>query len=180
MNQPSTRPQLEVQWIQPKSFVQQYELREYGTLAGTLTFHGLASTRATAEIHHGTWTFEQAGILDDRVLVHDVCSGLEVAVFEPRLLGDGTLTLVDGRRLTWESTNFWGSEWRFMDELGNQPVAFKSGVANSRFRDLFKAQATVSLDRTGWSQAELCLLTALGWYLILLRQRQAAVVVTAT
>jgi hypothetical protein len=138
------------------------------------------STRVTVESRHGSWTFEEAGILDQRVLVRDRNSGVQVAVHEPKILGDGTLALADGRRLSWQSTNFWATNWRFVDELGHHSVVFTDGVAGSGLRNIFKSQATVSLDPTGWRPSELMLLMTLGWYLILMRRKKTVVVAATT
>ena len=37
--------------------------------------------------------------------------------------------------LAWESTNFWGTNWGFVDEAGYQLVAFIDGVRGARLRD---------------------------------------------
>lgn len=176
----TTTPCLE--WRQPKTFADWYELHSEDQVLGTLTFPSLLSTLATAETVVGSWTLEEAGILDQRVLVRDAGSGLELAVFYPNLMGDGTVELRDGRRLRWEATNFWATNWRFVDELGNEPVSLRSGRASARLRDLLKNEATLEVmdnSHSGWDASEILLLAAMGWYLMIRRQQKTVVVATA-
>jgi len=168
------------EWVQPKTCEDHFELRAGDELVATLTWKRMLSNLAEAQTAHGAWTLEQLGILNQRVEARQSGTGAVVATYYPGLMGNGVLLWADGRKLKWEPTNFWRSNWAYFDGAGRQPVALLEGVQGARWRDALKTQFTVLVDEAGWTLAELALLAALGLYLIIWHRRSAAGAVAAT
>jgi hypothetical protein len=169
-----------LEWVQPRSLEHYFELRSKDDLVATLGWESMLSYLARVETAHGTWTLELLGILNQRVEVREADTQLLVGDYYPGLMGNGVLELADGRKLKWESTNFWGTDWAFFDGSGCQTVVLREGVAGARWRDMLKTQYTVSMDEAGWTPEELALLAALGLYLIIWQRQAAAGAVAAS
>lgn len=169
-----------LEWVQPKTLVDYFELWAGEDLLATLTWKSMLSNLVQLETAQGTWTLEQLGILNQRVEARESGTAQVVATYYPGLMGNGVLQWADGRELKWEPTNFWRSDWAYFDGAGRQPVALREGVAGARWRDALKTQFTVSLDGAGWTPAEQALLAALGLYLIIWQRQAAAGAVAAT
>jgi hypothetical protein len=169
-----------LEWTQPRVFDRLFELREGETPVGTLVWEGVLSRLATADTCLGSWEIEEIGLVSRTVEVREAGLGRLVATFSARLMGDGTLEFADGRRLRWESLNFWATDWCFIDDAGMQPVLLEEGVADAGWRDMFKMQYTVTLERSAYSAQEQVMLAALGLYLIFQRRQTAGATTAAT
>jgi hypothetical protein len=167
-------------WVQPKTFVRWFELRAPDDEpAATLRFETALGTLATAESAEGRWTFKRVGFLNVRVTVREVGSETNLAVYEPKLWGDGVLRFPDGRTYEWKAMNFWGTQWCFADAQGQVVFAFKPERDRPKLSELFKTQADVEVGPAGQGLAELALLVLLGWYLVILQQDDAAAAAAA-
>ncbi len=102
-----------------------------------------------------------------------------MAIYQPKLWGDGSLEFPDGRVFHWKSTNFWVTRWGFADSGENLLFVLKPGVDKPKLSDLFKTQAIVEIDPRGRALAELPLLVLLSWYLMILHQDDAAATTAA-
>ena len=165
----------QLEWTQPRVFDRLFELHEGQAPVGALVWEGALSRLATANTCVGSWEIEEVGLLSRTVEVREASTGRLVATFVAKLMGDGTLEFADGRLLRWESLNFWATDWCFIDDKGMQPVLLEEGVAGAGWRDVFKTQYTVTLERSGYSAPEQVMLSALGLYLIVQRRQAAAV-----
>jgi hypothetical protein len=170
----------DLEWLQPKALERRYELQAGPAQLAALTFKSAWGTLATAETADGTWTFKRVGFLNPRVTVRAAGSPDDLAVYQPKFWGDGTVTFADGVAFRWQPANFWATEWTFSWAGDVRIVRFKSGVDKAKLSDLFKTQAMVELEPDEWIQPFVPLLTALGMYLIVLHQHDAAGVVAAT
>ena len=175
----STVVGMQLHWIQPKTFERWFELRVGESLFATLCFEKAFGTLATAESADGSWTFKRVGFLNPRVTVREVGAEANLAIYQPKFWGDGSLEFPDGRVFHWKSTNFWGTQWGFADSGENLLFALKPGVDKPKLSDLFKTQAIVEIDPRGRALAELPLLVLLGWYLMILHQDDAAATTAA-
>ena len=115
-----------LEWTQPRVFDRFFELREGQTPVGTLVWEGVLSRLATADTCLGSWEIEEIGLLSRTVEVRETSTGSLAATFAASLMGDGTLEFAYGRRLRWESLNFWATDWCFVDEAGMQPCSKKA------------------------------------------------------
>ncbi|KPL23063.1 MAG: hypothetical protein AMJ93_05565 [Anaerolineae bacterium SM23_84] len=166
-------------WVQPKTFDRWFELRAGDDLIATLGWHTSCGSLAAAESADGRWTFKRVGFLNPRVTIREAGSELDLAVFWPRWLGDGSLEFAYRRTFRWQATDFWGTHWCFTDADGTPLVAFKPGAEKARLSDLFKNQAMVEIHPQGRDARELPILVLLGWYLMILRQEDAAAAAAA-
>ena len=170
----------QLEWTQPRVFDRLFQLREGQSPVGTLVWEGVLSRLATVDTVLGSWEIEEIGLLSRAVEVRDASTGRLVATFMAKLMGDGTLEFADGRLLSWESLNFWATDWCFIDETGMQPVMLEEGVTDSSWRDMFRMQYTATLERSGCSAREQVMLAALGLYLIYQRRQTAGATTAAT
>ena len=161
-------------WVQMKTGVRSFELRtEESDVIATLRFEKLGGTLATAEMSGESWTFKRVGFFNPRVTVRQ--SGLEenIAIYEPRFWGDGTLRSGDGREFEWKSTNFWSTEWAFLTSEGMAVFTFRP-AREKKWKDIFKTQAMVDVENDGWREKNLGLLLSFGWYLVIMHEEEAA------
>jgi hypothetical protein len=176
----STVVAMPLYWIQPKTFERRFELRAGDSLIATLCFETAFGTLATAESADGSWTFKRVGFLNPRVTVREVGVDTNLAVYQPRFWGDGSLEFRDGRVYRWRATNFWGTQWGFADSDENQLFALKPGVDKPKLSDLLKTQALVEIEPQGHTLPELPLLVLLGWYLMILHHDDTAAIAATT
>ena len=169
-----------LEWLQPKTLEHYFELQAGPAQLATLAFHSAWGTLATAETADGTWTFKRVGFLNPRVTVRVAGSPDNLAVYQPKFWGDGTVTFADGVAFRWQPTNFWATEWAFTLAGDATLVRFKSGAEKTRLSDIFKTQALVEVEPDEWIQPFVPLLVTLGMYLIILHQQDAAGAVAAT
>ena len=165
-------------WVQPKTFERRFELRAEQSILATLTFHSEFGTLATAEVDRVKWTYKRVGFLNPRVTVREVGSEANLAVYQPRFWGDGTLSFALGATFHWKPVNFWATDWAFMDSTDKVLLAFKPGSEKSKLSDIFKTQAALEIEPLAASLAQLPLLATLGWYLLILHQEDAAATAT--
>ena len=169
-----------LEWLQPKTLEHCFELLAGPAQLATLTFHSAWGTLATAETTDGAWTFKRVGFLNPRVTVRVAGSSDNLAVYQPKFWGDGTLTFAGGVAFRWQPTNFWATEWAFTGAGDIPLVRFKSGAEKTRLSDILKTQAVVELEPDESIRPFVPLLVALGMYLIILHQQDAAGAVAAT
>ena len=169
-----------LEWLQPKTLEHYFELQAGPAQLATLTFHSAWGTLASAETADGAWTFKRVGFLNPRVTVRVAGSPDNLAVYQPRFWGDGAVTFADGTAFRWQPINFWATEWAFTGTGDTPLIRFKSGAEKQRLSDMFKTQAVVEIESDELIRPFLPLLVALGMYLIILHQQDAAGAVAAT
>ena len=86
----------ELSWHQPKGLRRHFELRIGDEVLATLRWETNFGSLATAETAEGRWTFKRVGFWRPKVTVRAAGSDADLAVFEPRWTGSGTLTLASG------------------------------------------------------------------------------------
>jgi len=149
---------------------QDYELHEGEEVVGTLTFRSGFGTLATADTGDGAWTFKRVGFWQNRVTIRASSSDSDLAVFErDTWASGGSLLMADGRRFN-ATTSLWRSKLEFRTASDEPLVRFEpDGV--------FRQSAAVEILPAGLRLAELPLLVTFGWYLVVMLNRDAAVVV---
>jgi hypothetical protein len=162
-------------WGEPKVLEKSFELRsEREELVATLGFHSAFGSLAEAVTAHGTWTFKRVGFFSPRVTLRVQGEETDLAVYQPKMLGGGTLIWADGACLQWVPGNFWQTEWTFADSAQRPVVQFAPGPSPSGLSDIFKTRATVTVQPSGLGVDQLALLAALGFYLIVLHGQDAS------
>ena len=168
-----------IQWTQANTFRRSYELRSENDLLGTLAFRSAFGTFATAETADGKWTFKRVGFLNPRVTVRPEGGEEDAGLYQPKIWGDGVLTLQGGPTFAWKPTNFWQTNWAFIDAEQCHVMDFTAGVDNKKLRDIFKVQCTVALADVSSCRSWVPLLVPLGMYLLILHHDDAAATTAA-
>jgi hypothetical protein len=168
------------EWIQPKLSIPAFHLRSGEELFASLTFRSMFGTLATAQASEGSWTFKRVGFLNPRVTVRVAGAEDDLAVYHPKVWGDGNLTFASGRAFVWKPTNFWATDWAFSDVHGATLLRLMSGVEKEGLRDLLKDQATLTLLPDSAGVDEVPILACLGMYLLILHRVDTAAAVAAT
>jgi hypothetical protein len=166
-------------WVQPKACERRYELRSGQELFATLSWEVGGGAVATAASAGSCWTFKQVGLHNRHVTVREAGTGMNVAVYRPRWLGDGSVQFSDGRVYRWRSEDFWATHWCFHDNSGNALLSFQRRVEHVSQSALFRAPALVEVHSVGLALAELPLLMLLGWYVLIFRQQAVDAVARA-
>jgi len=172
--------QSNAEWIQPETFERFYVLRIGTVRLASLAFRSSFGTLAVAETAEGRWTFKRVGFLNPRVTVRMADEQDDVAVYYPKLWGDGVLIFDNGTSLAWKPVNFWRTEWVFTDSAGGLLMKLNLGRANEKLSDIFKTQATVEMSSADASRHLLSILAPLGLYLLILHREDAAATTAAT
>ncbi len=153
-------------WSRPRILTRRWELKAGDDVLATLDSLGLLGGGAKASTATGRWRLHHVGLLRGRLEVLDEAGTEVVATFRPGWFGAGTLEW-GRRRLRWHRDDFWGRRWEFVDENGLSLVAFTRRPA------FVRSTTTVEPTEAGRGCAELPLLVALGFQLLLVMQRQA-------
>jgi hypothetical protein len=161
-------------WVQPRTFERWFELRAGDQVVATLGWETSCGTLARGTTADGSWTFKRVGFLNPRITVRQSGFEVDMAVFWPRWMGDGTLESASGAAFRWQSTNFWGTDWMLTASDGTPLLTLKEGSKEGRLSDMFKTQSLVEIHHEAGDVLELSVLVLIGWYLMILRQDDAA------
>lgn len=154
-------------WTRPKVFRRLYELRAGDDLVATLESPSLFSSAAIATTSDGQSLLRHTGLLRGRVLLTDLAGGEPRIRFQPGWFGAGTVHCSDGGEWTWKRSDFWGRTWCFESASGTPLLSFVRRPA------WFRTAVAVEPSPEARRLAELPDLALLGFYLLLLMQRQA-------
>lgn len=154
-------------WTQPARSKQAFELRATSDVVATLQFE--RASLATGEAAEQGWTFKREGFWHPQITVRLAGSDANLAVFKPAWTGGGMLELPEGRVLKFSAANFWHSQFSWLDPSGKPLVQFKSHPG------LLRMEGQLDIAPDAIALSELPLLVVLGWYLLILFARDAAV-----
>jgi len=166
----------ELRWRQPEASRRRYTLQREGsdTPLATLDWRSFWGTFATATMGATSWTFKRTGFLRPRVTVRLAGSDDDLATFDANWHGGGTLSVAGGATFVWKAAHFWHSQWSWQDTTGAELLHF----ANRQ--GFIRQGATVAIVPEAAQLPELELLTALGWYLLILAANDSAATTAAT
>ncbi|MFN8588456.1 MAG: hypothetical protein U0704_11735 [Candidatus Eisenbacteria bacterium] len=153
-------------WNRPSVGRRHWELRSGDDLVATLDQVSLLGSRMAAATAAGARELRHEGWLRGRIRLTDA-EGATIAVFQPSWFGRGRLELAGGGALEWARADFWGRRWAFRDANGLDQVRFV------RRPSWFRSTTTVEVSDAGRQRPELADLTLVGFYLLLMMQRQA-------
>lgn len=156
-------------WIRPQVFRRLYELRSGDEVLATIESRALFNSAAIATSSQGRSLLRHAGLLRGKVLLSsEDATGIRLT-FKPGWFGAGVAHSAGGLEWHWKRVDFWGRSWRFEDLSGNPVLSFV------RRPSWFRASVSVEPSEYARSLSELSDLALLGFYLLLLMQRQAHV-----
>ena len=156
----------DLKWVQRSARKPAYELRSGEEVIGSLVWQ--RSSLAVGEMADRRWTIKREGFWHPRVTVRLADSELNTAVFHPSWSGGGIVELTSGRVLRFHAANLWRSKWEWQETEAEALVRFKSR------RGFSKSGADVEITPAAAGFPELSLLAMLGWYLLVLRDRDSA------
>lgn len=150
-------------WTPRNPFTDAFELTgTAGQALARLTVGGLAYPAATVETEGHRFLLTANGVGNRRVAVTDARTDLRVADFEWRRWGrTGSVRLVKGGQLHWRRTGRWRPSFTFADRFGN--VLLRLDPDGRALGYGLNARHEPPLG----SRADLVLLLALGWFLLL-------------
>jgi len=156
-----------LQWKRPRFFSTDYELRAEDQIIATMKHSGVWKRRTIAEAEGSQWTFRRAGLSGK---LHFIYAGALQPAEEPaqplgsfkrNWHGDGELTIVDGRSYTWARTGTWNPTWSWKD-------AYSTILLSMKRRRLVEIAPEAN------DSSDLALLTLFGFYLVLVKEAEAA------
>lgn len=152
-------------WSQPSAKKRFFELRAGNDPIATLSWEKMFGTLATAQTAERTWTFKRVGFFNPRVTVRSPGSDADLAVFKPSWGYGGTLE-APGQAYQWKKLDFWGSKWGFAWPEGTVLLRFSYAGGPGT---LFKLEGMIEITPGCVStNADMPLLAALGWYIMVL------------
>ncbi|MEO5989726.1 MAG: hypothetical protein ABIU54_13040 [Candidatus Eisenbacteria bacterium] len=144
-----------------------YELRAGEELLATVESRALFNSAAVATTASGRSLLRHAGLFRGNVLLSAEDAGTPRITFHPGWVGKGIARCASGRELRWKRADFWGRAWRFEDASELGVLSFVRGPT------WFRTAVSVEPSEAARALPELTDLTLLGFYLLLLMQRQA-------
>lgn len=154
-------------WSQPRLFRRFYELRAGEEVLATVESRAIFNSGAIATTTAGRSVLRHAGLFSGTVLLSAEDTREARITFLPGWFGKGVARCAGGRELLWRRADFWGRSWRFED-ANELPV-----LSFVRRPSWFRAAVLVEPSEVARGIPELADLTLLGFYLLLLMQRQA-------
>jgi hypothetical protein len=169
-----------LEWVQPKTFQNRYELRSGDSLFASLEFPKVFGSLANAVSAEERWSFKRVGFFSTRITVRKEGEETDLAVYHPKWTGtEGSLQFASGAVYTWKVANFWATQFVWL--AGEQQIIlFRPGVEDSSMSDWFKTQARVEILPAASGVKESSLLILLGWYLMILKQEDDAAATAST
>ena len=153
----------ELHWMQPSMWQGRYELRNADDEAvATIQRSGVMQQKVEVDALGNRWLFERGGFMKPHITIKSAGTGDEPARFDYNWTGGGWLTFADGRRFRWQSSNWLGNKWTWVNELDEPIMGFQTG-------GIFRLNGEIDIDPDVTMKTRvLPLLLFLGWYLILL------------
>lgn len=151
-----------LQWIQPRTFKLEYELRAGDMVVATLRYPRFFDTLATAESADGAWTFHGGDFRQPAVHIRAVGAETDLAVFKKNMWsGGGVLELPDGRKYGAHATGYRASGHVFRTITGEVLVSYRN------IWGPLHLSAQVQIHRQAEGLVELPWVVMLGWHLVL-------------
>jgi hypothetical protein len=164
-------------WEQPKLSQRNYILRSEEDTFGQLHFNSAFNTTADATSSDEHYVIKQMGFLSGRISVQSVNSAVDLASYWPDWTGTvGEILFSTGEKYSWGATNFIATKFAINVIDGPELITYLSGSRNRKFSNLFKQQAHIVIAPEAWRINELPILVLLGWYLVIVRMEDAAVI----
>lgn len=161
----ATKPPLE--WVDPMVRVPKYELHAGDEVLARLSLEPLCRTFATVETADGCWTFKQTGVLATLVHIREAGADQDLAIFHPGFLGRGLLRFSDGETFQWRRAHHDGG-WSFQYRDGSVLLTLRLETPDPHEPWPRRTRVEVDIAPEGRGHPRVSLLTAVGWFLMLL------------
>jgi hypothetical protein len=157
----------ELAWRRRTWLSRDLELMSNERVIARLDYQGVLRARAVAESGDGAWTIARAGMLRYPFVVRDTTSGDEIARFERRWIGRGTLRFASGAEYRWSSRGAFRPTWFW---------AVSDGDDLMRYRTVFgwTSRIMLEVEPTAMRLAELPVLVLTGAHLMVMIGRARA------
>jgi hypothetical protein len=151
----------ELQWIHPKVFSGDYELRGGDEVFARLHLKGAFGSQITAETADGNCIIKRKR-MGQTIIVLASDSPIELATIKRGMSGEATLITFEDREYRWRCTSFWRDVWSWLNNEGTPLLHLTRG-------------SQVRLEPAATDLPDLALLATLGWYLHKQQQEEASV-----
>ena len=156
-----------LQWIRPRFFRSEYELRSGEGVVATLKVRGWLQRAAIVESGDGSWTMMRTGFLQNRTTIRASGSSTDVAEFRGRGWSSYTGDLKFASGATFElAMNFWMTRLEVRSGTGEPLVTL-------RRRGLCGGAADVAILPAARALSELPVLVSFGWFLYVMLEQDA-------
>ena len=143
-------------------------------MLATLRWREVFGSLAEGETTTGHWTFKYCGFFRPRVTVRPAGQDVDAAVFmRTQWGGSGLVEFPDGRKFRWFRTSFWSATYTFAELHGATLLQFQLDP------NWLGTSAKLEIKPAAKGLPELSLLALLGWYLLILRNRNSSATVAA-
>jgi hypothetical protein len=157
------------EWRKPGTLDSLYELRCENLYLGSLDFQSPFTTIAFAETADGKWSFKRVGFWNQKVTIREEGKHENIATWS-----NSEICFNNGKIYIWKSSNFWSNQWAFISSNDEVVMTIEQGVAEKKFSDIFKTQATIEIYPSKEMQGNITVLLPFAFYLLILQQRDAA------
>lgn len=147
-----------LRWEQPSWLRRDFELRAGPDVVATLRWPSLFGWTALGETAEGRYRLRLVSIWRGTVLIHPGDSDAELAVWQPRWLGGGTVRFTGGRTFRIRRGDFWHRRWIVEDETGAPVFSL-----HARWHFL-RERASVELQPGAERVPELSALLLIAWF----------------
>jgi len=168
-----------LRWVKVGAEAELYQLQKGQDVIGRLTWNSRCGTLADAECAEGRWTFKRVGCFDPFVTVRAYGSERTLATFRPRLSGGGLLELEHGNVIEFNASDLWGHRWVFLEPEGSVLLDIRVDHGGG-FLGALRPEGIIDIREASVMKPELPLVLCLGWYLILLLEREMDPTMAAT
>jgi hypothetical protein len=158
----------QLSWRQPKALEQRYVLVAEGRDTPLAELWWQSNRRAAAAAAYGTWTFQRSGNWLPTITVCRTDDGVAFANATQDWRGRRTLQMAAGAIFSWQSTNFWRTEWSWRDAAGVDLIRFAS------LQGFLRKNVPLTIGSRAVEYAELELLISLGLFMLILAARDGA------
>lgn len=162
----------ELLWQKTKMFKRNYELRLGAVIFATLVWQRSWRSAADLTTFEGRWTIQRKGVWRPKIIVTDVASGAEVAVYARKWTGGGTITFDPEHVYSFKRRGVFNAEWQWLTPQEAPVMRLKARG--------FGGSARVIVGPTGVGATEASILAALGWYLLIQMADEAATTAATT
>lgn len=156
-------------WRQPKASQRTYELASEDQVLDVLSFPKLLGTLAETQAGGTRYTFKRSGFLNPKVTIRKAPFEQDIGTMAVSWRGDGAVSMDNGRRYALRRPSVWAFHWQISDEGDGVMADIRSIPGLLRF------EGKVDITERGSGNADILLLLALAWYMmVLIRQEGAA------
>lgn len=155
------QPGQRLEWIQESMWKRNWKLRSGEAEVGELSMVSATGSLATATVAGAAWTFKRTGFFSPQVTVRRLDSEEAIAVYTPHWGTVRGQLRIGAETLEFGSKSFWGGTWMVADGGGQE-------LLSCALTGLLHHGVQITPSAAGYGRADLPMLVALCWYLLVL------------